>query len=83
MTEQNKNELKKKKWPVINQKECAGCSACVEACPMECLRIGMPKFRGDIHTTAELAKPDCCTGCGICAQNCPIRAIVMTEKNDK
>ena len=83
MTEQNKNELKKKKWPVINQKECAGCSVCVEHCPMECLRISAPRFRGDIHTMAELAEPERCTGCGICAKNCPIRAIVMKEESNE
>ena len=80
MAEQNKNELKKKKRPAINRKECAGCSVCVEACPMNCLRIEAPKFHGDIRTIAELAEPERCTGCGICAKNCPIRAIAMKEE---
>lgn len=70
---------KKRKHPVIDEKECAGCSVCVENCPMNCLRIGPPKFHGDIHTTAQLAHPERCTGCGICAKVCPIWAIEMKE----
>lgn len=77
--EQAKPEPRKKKYPVIDRKECAGCSVCVENCPMSCLRIEAPKFHGDIHTIAELAKPEQCTGCGICARHCPIRAIEMIE----
>lgn len=78
MTEQ-KTKQKKRKQPVIDKKECAGCSVCVENCPIECLRIEAPKFRGDIHTIAELYEPDRCTGCGICAKQCPIRAVTMKE----
>ncbi|MBQ5683565.1 MAG: 4Fe-4S binding protein [Peptococcaceae bacterium] len=77
--EQAKPEPRKKKYPVIDRKECAGCSVCVENCPMSCLCIEAPKFHGDIHTIAELAKPEQCSGCGICARHCPIRAIEMKE----
>ena len=56
--EQAKPEPRKKKYPVIDRKECAGCSVCVENCPMSCLCIEAPKFHGDIHTIAELAKPE-------------------------
>lgn len=76
---QTKPELRKQKRPVIDREECAGCSVCVESCPMDCLRIEAPKFHGDIRTIAELIKPEACTGCGICAKNCPIRAIKMKE----
>lgn len=76
---QVKPEPRKKKYPAIDRKDCAGCSVCVENCPMNCLRMEAPKFHGDIHTIAELAKPEQCTGCGICARHCPIRAIAMKE----
>ena len=86
MTEQKTAEskiagAKKRKRPVIDKEACAGCSLCVENCPMECLQIEAPKFHGDIHTVAILTWPEQCTGCGICAKNCPIRAIEMKEGN--
>lgn len=74
MTEQ------KKKQPVIARTMCAGCSLCVENCPLDCLRIEAPRYHGDIHTIAYLAQPERCVGCGICARACPIRAIAMIEK---
>lgn len=74
MTEQ------KKKQPVIARTMCAGCSLCVENCPLDCLRIEEPKYHGDIHTIAYLAQPERCVGCGLCARACPIRAIAMIEK---
>lgn len=69
----------KKKKPQIDAQACAGCSVCVESCPMDALAIEGPKFRGDIHTAAQLTAVERCIGCGICADSCPIRAISMTE----
>lgn len=69
----------KKKKPLIDIQTCAGCSVCVENCPMDCLTIEKPKFRGDIHTAACLSAEERCIGCGICAESCPIRAITMKE----
>lgn len=68
--------MKAKEKPYINPKTCAGCSVCVENCPMGCLKIEGPKYHGDIHTIACL-DPEKCIGCGICAKACPIRAIEM------
>lgn len=78
---QVKLEPRKRKYPVVNREACAGCSVCVENCPMNCLAIEPPKFHGDIHTIAILLRAEQCTGCGICAKNCPIRAIEMKEKS--
>lgn len=66
-----------KKRPTIDAKTCAGCSVCVENCPMDCLQIENPKFHRDIHTIAYLKEVSLCIGCGICAKVCPIRAITM------
>lgn len=71
----------KKEHPSIDSKTCAGCSVCVENCPMDCLKIEEAKFHGDIQTIAYLANPNTCIGCGICAKVCPIRAIVMKGVN--
>lgn len=71
--------MKEKKWPEVNRSTCAGCSVCVENCPVDCLKIEEPSFRGDILTIAYLARKEDCIGCGICAKVCPIRAIEMME----
>ena len=70
-------EKVKKNIPHIDGQHCAGCSVCVENCPMECLAIEEPKFHGDIGTIAYLKTPEKCIGCGICAKFCPIEAICM------
>lgn len=69
--------MKEKKKPLIDPHTCAGCSVCVENCPMECLKIEDAKYHGDIHTIAYLEKEEACIGCGICSKVCPIRAITM------
>ena len=80
MAEVNEEKVvKKKKYPVIDLKSCAGCSVCVENCPVNCLAIEEPKYHGDITTAAKLIKPEICLGCGICAKVCPIRAIEIVE----
>lgn len=71
--------MTKKKKPCIDKSTCAGCSVCVENCPMECLKIEGPKYHGDIHTIAYMEVEEACIGCGICAKVCPIRAIEMKE----
>lgn len=69
--------MKEKKNPFINSKTCAGCSVCVENCPMDCLAIEDAKYHGDITTIAYLKNAELCIGCGICEKVCPIRAITM------
>ncbi len=73
--------MRKKKMPYIHEETCAGCSVCVENCPMDCLSIEAPKFHGDIHTVAGLDDTRC-IGCGICAKVCPIEAIDMHNKGE-
>ena len=74
----------KKDWlhPAVNAAACVGCSLCVEACPKSCLEIGVPAFHGDIHTVAELKRPESCIGCGLCEKRCPIGAIVMKTNEE-
>lgn len=72
-------KIKEKPW--INPDTCAGCSVCVENCPMNCIQIEEPKFHGDIHTIA-CADTNKCIGCGICARVCPIEAIKMCRDKE-
>lgn len=72
-------KVPKAQWkkPVIDHDLCAGCSVCVINCPVDCLEIEAPRFHGDIHTAAVLARPKDCIGCGICVRHCPIDAITI------
>lgn len=65
------------KKPHVYKEVCAGCKACVEACPKGCLSISEPAFHGDIRTVAALTEAKDCLGCGLCEKVCPIEAITM------
>ena len=73
----------KAQWqkPYIKQ-SCVGCSVCVEVCPKNCLEISKAKYKGDISTKAQLAKPNDCIGCGLCKNSCPIDAITMHKSDE-
>lgn len=72
--------MKEKMQPQVDEKMCAGCSVCVENCPMDCLKISEPRSHGDIDTIAYLADAESCIGCGICEKVCPIAAITMRKR---
>lgn len=54
--------------PVVNEEECTGCGACVDACPAGVLELG---------DTAVVANPDECAECEACVEECPVDAIKM------
>lgn len=69
----------RKAWkkPVISETDCMGCSLCIINCHFDCITISEPKFKGDIHTFAELSAPKKCVGCELCYEVCPVDAIRM------
>lgn len=56
----------------IREKECIGCTKCIQACPVDAI-IGSAKL---MHTV--LASE--CTGCGLCVEPCPVDCIEMHEQ---
>ena len=50
----------------IDQEACTGCGICVEACPVEAIRLADGKARVDADT---------CVDCGACVSQCPTEAI--------
>ena len=52
----------------IDKDTCAGCGACVEACPAEAIKI-----EGDKAVVVE----DSCVSCGACVDACPCSAITV------
>ena len=52
---------------VVDQDKCTGCSACVDACPVEAIAMD-EKAEVDAET---------CVDCGACVDECPVEAITM------
>lgn len=80
---------------VFNPEECMQCEACVDTCPMECLRLVdiddadltddekelIKQTIGDGIGSVIIKNKHVCIRCGMCASTCPQGAITM-EKFD-
>lgn len=61
---------KPKSVAVIIEKDCIGCTLCIQACPVDAI-LGAAK---QMHTVIA----DECTGCELCIPPCPVECIIMT-----
>lgn len=59
--------------PVIDAKKCAGCKACIEACPMEVLVFDEEKKIAKHDSSKE------CIGCRACEAQCEHDAIKVKD----
>ncbi len=57
---------------VIIERDCIGCTLCIQACPVDAI-VGAAKL---MHTVIE----DECTGCDLCLPPCPVDCIVMVPR---
>lgn len=60
------------KVALIIEKDCIGCTLCIQACPVDAI-IGAAK---QMHTVIA----DECTGCELCIPPCPVDCIVMVPR---
>ncbi len=60
---------KPKSAAVIIEKDCIGCTLCIQACPVDAI-LGAAK---QMHTVIA----DECTGCELCIPPCPVECIIM------
>jgi len=51
---------------VVDSEECTGCGACVDACPVEAIKL---------DDGIAVVDEDTCTECGLCEDACPVGAI--------
>lgn len=54
---------------VLEKSTCSGCSACVAACPKQCIKMEID-IEGFSYPVVDQSK---CVNCGICDKTCPIR----------
>ncbi len=53
------------------------CTICIEACPVDCLKLSYTKDNKDIRGYPILENERTCIACGFCAVECPVDAIEM------
>ena len=54
---------------ITDKAMCCGCTACVNACPVQCIVMRRDKDEGFDY---PVANPDICIGCGRCESVCPV-----------
>jgi electron transport complex protein RnfB len=60
---------KPKAIAVIDEKECIGCTLCLQACPVDAIMGAAKQMHGIIGSE--------CTGCELCLEPCPVECIHM------
>jgi electron transport complex protein RnfB len=68
----DEEDIKESNMPevaVIIEKDCIGCTLCIQACPVDAI-VGAAKL---MHTVIESE----CTGCELCLPPCPVDCIIM------
>ena len=54
---------------ITDKRMCCGCTACVNACPVQCIVMRRDREEGFDY---PVANPDRCIGCGKCESVCPV-----------
>jgi electron transport complex protein RnfB len=66
---------KPKSTAVINEKDCIGCTLCLQACPVDAIVGAAKQLHGIIASE--------CTGCELCLKPCPVECISMVPISEE
>ena len=55
---------------IFDEERCKGCGLCVEACPLNLIKLA-DRINSMGYHPAEVIKQNSCTGCANCALMCP------------
>lgn len=69
---QNKSEI-----PCTEYNQCTGCGACMEICPLNCIKL-LPNEEGFLFPVLDSDK---CNNCGLCQRICPINLTNESEED--
>ena len=53
----------------VKKDDCTGCGACVDACPVDAIKL---------EDNIAVVDADECTECGVCEDECPTEAITVS-----
>ena len=62
---------------ISDKSKCCGCTACVNACPAQCIVMRRDREEGFDY---PVANPDLCLGCGKCDAVCPVQNPLETRE---
>ena len=61
----------------LEKKECCGCTACLSACPKQCISM-VPDEEGFLYPVID---KNLCINCGLCEKVCPVNTPVYDNMN--
>jgi len=69
--------------PEINQKDCTGCSKCVNVCPVEAIALSSANDPKKPTRRQATLIEDRCLGCGLCVRVCPEGVIKLKSRPER
>jgi len=69
--------------PEINQKDCTGCSKCVNVCPVEAIALSSANDPKKPTRRQATLIEDRCLGCGLCVRVCPEKVIKLKSRPER
>ena len=66
--------------PVISDQLCNGCGKCVNACPVEAMKLVSANDPHHPNRKKAVLSEDRCLGCGVCVRTCSAKSILLKSR---